>query len=66
MAAAGALVNNIGKKTIFKNCATDFISKINNTQADSAKDIDAVMSMCNLIEYRVKLFKNIKKFTAVL
>ena len=37
----------------FKNCApfTNCISKINNTQADNAKDIDVVMSMYNLIEY---------------
>ena len=30
------------KKEIFKNCApfTDCISKINNTQADNAKDIN--------------------------
>ena len=41
------------KKVIFKNCAlfTDCISKINNTQADNAKDIDIVMPMYNVIEY---------------
>ena len=41
------------KKVIFKNCAlfTDSISKINNTQADNAKDIDIVMPMYNVIEY---------------
>ena len=41
-------------KVVFKNCApfTDCISKINNTQIDHAKDIDIVMSMYNLIEYR--------------
>ena len=30
---------------------TDFISEINNTQINNAKDIDIVMSMCNLVEY---------------
>ena len=38
---------------VFKNCTpfTDWISEINNTQLDDAKDIDVVMPMCNLIEY---------------
>ena len=37
----------------FKNCApfTNYISEINNTKVDSAKDIDIVMSMYNLTEY---------------
>ena len=41
------------KGLAFKNCVpfTNFIRKINNTQIDSAKDIDIVMSMYNLIEY---------------
>ena len=52
-AAAGADANNTGKKVIFKNCApfTNWISKINNTQVDNAKEIDIVMPMYNLIEY---------------
>ena len=33
--------------TLFTNC----ISEINNTQVDSANDIDIVMPMYNLIEY---------------
>ena len=39
---------------IFKNCApfTNCISEINNAQTDNAKDIDIVMPMYNLIEYR--------------
>ena len=51
-AAAGAAVNNNGRKVIFKNCApfTNRISEINNTQIDNAKDIDIVMPMYNLIE----------------
>ena len=37
----------------FKNCApfTNWISEINNTQVDNAKDIDIIMPMYNLIEY---------------
>ena len=52
-AAAGAAVNNINKKVIFKNCApfTNCINEINNIQVDNAKDIDIVMPMYNLIEY---------------
>ena len=52
-AAAGAAVNNINKKVIFKNCApfTNCISEINKMQIDNAKDIDIVMPMYNLIEY---------------
>ena len=49
--AAGGGNNSI--EGVFINCVlyTDCISKINNTQIDSAKDIDAVMPMYNLIEY---------------
>ena len=38
---------------MFKNCApfTNFISEINNTQVDNAKDIDIVMPVYDLIEY---------------
>ena len=52
-AAAGAAANNTNRKVIFKNCApfTNCISEINNTQIDSANDIDIVMTMYNLIEY---------------
>ena len=52
-AADGAAADNTNEKVIFKNCApfTDFISEINNTQIDNAKDIDIVMSVYNLIEY---------------
>ena len=41
------------KKVIFKTCAlfTNYISEINNTQVDNAKDIGIVMAMYNLIEY---------------
>ena len=60
--AAGAAVNNNDRKVIFKNCTpfTNCISEINNRkqltiidkQIDNAKDIDIVMAMYNLIEYR--------------
>ena len=52
-AAAGAAVNNIIKKLIFKTCApfTSSITEINDTQVDYAEDIDIVMPMYNLIEY---------------
>ena len=48
-----AAANNTNRKVIFKNCApfTICISAINNTQVDSAKDIDIVMPMYNLIDY---------------
>ena len=51
---APAATNNGDKKVIFKNCATftGCISEINNTQVDNAKDIDVVMPMYNLIEYK--------------
>ena len=41
------------KGVIFKNCApfTKCISRINNTDIDTARDIDIVMPMYNLIEY---------------
>ena len=41
------------KGVTFKNCApfTKCISSINNTDIDTAQDIDIVMLMYNLIEY---------------
>ena len=41
------------KGVTFKNCApfTKFISRINNTDVDTTRDIDIVMPMYNLIEY---------------
>ena len=51
--AADADANNINEKVISKNCApfTNYISEINNTQVDHAKDIDIVKPIYNLIEY---------------
>ena len=48
--AAGGGNNSI--QIIFKNCAefTNYMSEINNTQIDNAKDINVVMPMYNLIE----------------
>ena len=42
-----------GKDVALKNCASfnNFISEINNTPVDNAKDIDSVMPMYNLKEY---------------
>ena len=50
------------KGVIFKNCApfTDCISEINNTQIDTAKDIDVVMPMYHLIEYSDNYSKHLK------
>ena len=50
-AAADADANNTNKKVNFKNCPpfTNYISEINNTQVDHAKDIDIGMPMHNLI-----------------
>ena len=51
---------------MIKNCApfTDFISEINNTQIDNAKDIGIVMPMCNFIEYRDNYSKTSGKLMA--
>ena len=52
-AAAGAALNNVNKKVIFKNCApfTDCTSEINNTEVDDARNITLVMPVYDLIEY---------------
>ena len=48
--AAGG--GNNGIQIMFKNCVefTNYMSEINNTQIDNAKDINVVMPMYNLIE----------------
>ena len=63
-AADNADLNNANKKVIFKNCApfTNCISEINNTQVGSAKDIDIVMPMHNLIEYNDNYLKTFGSF----
>ena len=42
------------EEVVFKNCApfTSCISKINNAEVDNAEDLDIVMPMFNLLEYR--------------
>ena len=49
------------KATSFKNNALfiNYISKINGLKIDNAEDLDAVMSMYNLLEYS----KNYRKTT---
>ena len=44
---------NKREKIIIENCDsfTDFISEMNNTKIDSAKDIYETIPMYNLIEY---------------
>ena len=61
--AAGVAANNV--KVVINNCApfTDCISEISNTQVDNAKCIDAVIPMCNLIEYSDNCSKT--KFMAI-
>ena len=53
------------KQVIFTNCETfnDCVSKINNKQqVDTAKDLDVVMSMYNLIEYRDDYSKHLEVY----
>ena len=49
------------KKLVFQNNAPSIccISKINNVLIDNTEDLDAVMPMCNLLEYS----KNYSKTT---
>ena len=49
---AGRLEDEIGKGVAFKNCVpfTKGIRRINNTDTDTAQDIDILMRMYNLIE----------------
>ena len=65
--AIAAAPNNANKKIIFKNCVpfTNCISRISNTQIDDAHDIDVVMPIYNLIEFRGN-YSNIWNFMAIL
>ena len=51
--AAARQADERDKGVAFKNCAPfiNYISEINNTQVDNAKDINIVMPMYNLIAY---------------
>ena len=56
--------NATNKKVIFKSCGpfTNSISRVNNMQVDDAHDIDVVMVMYKLIEYKdnySKTFENL-------
>ena len=63
-AASDAVANNTNKKVIFKSCApfTRCISKIDNNQVDSGKDIDIVMPMYNLIDIAIAIPKYLEAF----
>ena len=52
---------NYNKKLVFKNNAPliPFISKIINTLIDNAEDLDIVMIMYNLIQYRKNYSKTL-------
>ena len=41
------------EQVLFKNCVpfTDSICKVNNMQANNAKDLDVIIPMYNLLEY---------------
>ena len=51
--AASIVVDKTNKEVIFKNSgpSNNCISKIPNTQADNAKDLDVVMRVYDFIEY---------------
>ena len=65
---AGAAANNTSKKVIIKSCALfiDYISEINNTQVDKAKDINAVMPMYNLIYKVIIIQKHLYIFGSIM
>ena len=52
--AAARQADERDKGVTFKNCApfTKCISRINNTDIDTAQDVDIVMSLYNLVEYK--------------
>ena len=49
--AASEPADNNDKEVVFKNCSpfTDYLSEINNTQINNAKNIDGIMSMYNIL-----------------
>ena len=60
-----AATNNGNKEVLFKNFAPfiNCINEINNTQIDSAKDIDVVATLCsscNFTKENVKLLDQLK------
>ena len=61
---AAKLLDQRNKGVIFKNCApfTEFISNINNTQIDDARDKDLVMPMYNLIDTVIIIKKHLEVY----
>ena len=59
-----AAPNNEDQKVTFKNSPpfTNCISEINNTQKGSAKDIDILMQMYNVIEYSDNYSKTLEAY----
>ena len=60
-----AATNKRNKEVLFKNFApfTNCLNEINNTQIDSAKDIDVVTTLCsscNFTKENVKLLDQLK------
>ena len=69
ISVAGTNNFNKGNKNLtFKNNALfrSCISRINSTFTDNEEDFDIVMSMYNLLEYKKKLFSDIRKFVGLL
>ena len=60
-----AAPNNANKKVILKSSITNCISDVNNTQINSANDIDVVMTVDNSIIYLYS-FENIRKFMDII
>ena len=54
--------NNI--EIVLNNCAavTDWISEIDNTQINNAKEIDIVMPIYDYLEYSGNYFKNLEVY----
>ena len=65
--AAARQEDERNKGVTFKNCApfTKCISRINDTDIDTAQDIDVVMPMYNVIEYTDN-YSKIWKFMGIL
>ena len=61
---AAKLLDQRNKGVIFKNCVpfTEFISNINNTQIDDARDKDLVMPMYNLIDTVIIIKKHLEVY----
>ena len=60
----GAAANDTNKKVILQNCDpfTNYISEIDNTKVNNAKDIDIVMPMFNLMKYSGNYSRKSERF----